>query len=155
MGERLTVYTIGHGSRSREAFLNLLKKHAIQVLVDVRRWPTSKTEHFKLDYLKEWLPKAGIEYIWLGDHLGGYRKGGYRSYTESEAFKEWLKSLVELAKKSRVCIMCLEVSPSGCHRRFIAEKLLETGCDVVHIISEKKCIKVGDTSQSNLDYIKI
>ncbi|MCL7385099.1 MAG: DUF488 domain-containing protein [Thaumarchaeota archaeon] len=155
MSGRLTIYTIGHGNRSKETFINLLKKHAIQILVDVRRWPTSKTEHFKLEYLKEWLPRVGIEYVWLGDRLGGYRRGGYQAYTESEAFKEGLGVLIELAKKGRVCIMCLEVGPSGCHRRFIAEKLLENGCEVVHIISENKCIKVGDTAQSNLDCVKI
>ena len=151
MSGGLTVYTIGHSNRNKESFINLLKKHAIQILVDVRRWPTSKTEHFKLEYLKEWLPKMGIEYIWLGDRLGGYRKSGYQAYTESGAFKEGLGILMELAKRGRVCIMCLEVEPSRCHRRFIAEKLLENGYEVIHIISETKCIRVGDTIQSNID----
>ncbi|MCS7136122.1 MAG: DUF488 domain-containing protein [Nitrososphaerota archaeon] len=155
MGKRLTIYTIGHGNRSKELFLNLLRKHSIQILVDVRRWPTSKTEHFKLSYLREWLPKIGIEYVWLGDHLGGYRRGGYQAYTESEMFKEGLKSLIELAKRGRVCIMCLEIKPSGCHRRFIAKKLLETGCEIIHIISENECIRVDDITRSNLDCINI
>ncbi len=154
MEGRATIYTIGHGSRSKEVFLKLLRKHTIQILVDVRRWPTSKTEHFKLDYLKEWLPKAGIKYVWLGDRLGGYRKGGYRAYTESEAFKEGLRYLLELAKKDRVCIMCLEVGPSSCHRRFITEKLFEIGYEVVHIISENKYIRVGDVARSNLNCVK-
>ncbi|PUA32612.1 MAG: hypothetical protein B9J98_03940 [Candidatus Terraquivivens tikiterensis] len=143
MGGRVTIYTIGHGSRSKEAFLNLLRNHGIKVLADVRRWPTSKTEHFKRERLKEWLSEAGIEYVWLGDSLGGYRAGGYEAYTQTERFKEGLMALVELTKRGRVCIMCLEVGPSGCHRRFIAEKLVSMGCDVVHIISEKKWIRVG------------
>jgi len=102
----LTVYTIGHSNRNKESFINLLKKHAIQILVDVRRWPTSKTEHFRLEYLKEWLPKMGIEYIWLGDRLGGYRKGGYQAYTESGAFKEGLGILRSLQKEAE-CVLCV------------------------------------------------
>ncbi|MEM2909567.1 MAG: DUF488 domain-containing protein [Nitrososphaerota archaeon] len=155
MDKGVTIYTIGHGSRGKEVFLNLLRTHGIQILADVRRWPTSKTEHFKREQLKEWLPGAGIEYVWLGDSLGGYRKGGYRAYTETEGFKDGLRALMELTRRGRVCIMCLEVGPSGCHRRFIAEKLVSSGYEVVHIISEKKWVKIGVATQSSLNDAEI
>jgi uncharacterized protein (DUF488 family) len=58
-----------------EAFLELLKEHAIQVLADIRSFPTSKIEHFKKEAMEKWLPEHGVEYLWLGRELGGYRRG--------------------------------------------------------------------------------
>ena len=141
MERRPTVYTIGHGSRSKEAFAGLLRQHGVQVVVDVRRWPTSKTEHFKREQLERWLRQLGFEYVWMGDKLGGYRKGGYKAYSETEEFVEGIKTLTRLADEKRVCVMCLEVGPAGCHRRFIAARLRQLGYDVVHIISEKKSVR--------------
>ncbi|MEM4643710.1 MAG: DUF488 family protein [Candidatus Bathyarchaeia archaeon] len=41
----IRVWTIGHSNRSVNDFLETLKEHKIQVLVDVRRFPTSKIEN--------------------------------------------------------------------------------------------------------------
>ena len=75
-----TLWTIGHSNRSMEAFLELLKEYRIQVLVDVRSFPTSKIEHFKKEAMEKWLPEHGIEYVWLGRELGGYQRGGYKAH---------------------------------------------------------------------------
>jgi uncharacterized protein (DUF488 family) len=75
-----SVWTIGHSNRPIETFLELLKEHNIEVLVDVRSFPTSKIEHFKREEIERWLPEKGIEYVWLGKELGGYRQGGYRTH---------------------------------------------------------------------------
>lgn len=42
-----TIWTIGHSNRSQRIFLEMLKEHKIEILVDIRRFPTSKVEHFK------------------------------------------------------------------------------------------------------------
>ena len=65
--------------------------------MDVRRWPTSKTEHFKKEELKRWLNDAGVQYVWLGDSLGGYRKEAYSVYMNSKDFKESAKQLCTCA----------------------------------------------------------
>jgi uncharacterized protein (DUF488 family) len=132
------IYTIGHGARGQEDFLRLLKRAGVEVLVDVRRWPTSRVPHFRREELERWLPEAGIEYRWLGDRLGGYRSGGYEKYMETAEFKEGLEQLLHLAQERVVALMCLEVSPLGCHRRFITRALLEAGVEVRHIISERE-----------------
>ena len=75
MTDRITLWSIGHSNRSIETFLDLLKRHDIQVLADIRSFPTSKIEHFKRENMKKWLHENGIEYVWLGKELGGYRKG--------------------------------------------------------------------------------
>jgi uncharacterized protein (DUF488 family) len=56
----ISVWIIGHSNRSKETFLELLKEHNIEVLVDVRSFPTSKIEHFKHEEIERWPPANGI-----------------------------------------------------------------------------------------------
>lgn len=133
---KTTVWTIGHSNRSQKTFLEMLKEHEIEVLVDVRRFPTSKIEHFKREPMKEWLSKQGIEYVWLGEKLGGYRHGGYEAYMETKPFKEGIKRLSEMARLKRTCIMCMEPNPKNCHRRFISAYLENESFLVLHIIAK-------------------
>lgn len=114
----------------------MLKEHEIQVLVDIRSFPTSKVEHFKRENLEKWLPENGIEYVWLGKELGGYRKGGYKRHMRTKLFKEGIKKLMEIATQKRTCIMCMETNPKYCHRRFTAAHLERKGVEVVHIIAK-------------------
>ncbi|MEM0057516.1 MAG: DUF488 domain-containing protein [Candidatus Bathyarchaeia archaeon] len=134
--EKTTIWTIGHSNRSINTFLELLKEHKIQVLVDVRSFPTSKSEHFKRENMEKWLPENGIEYLWLGKELGGYRKGGYEKHMQTKIFREGVKNLLEIAAQKRTCIMCMEVNPKYCHRRFIAAHLERKGVKVIHIIAK-------------------
>ena len=148
MQEKLQIWTIGHSNRSLETFLNLLNEHEIQVLADVRRFPTSKLEHFKREALEKWLPKQGIEYVWLGEELGGYRRGGYKKHMRTKLFREGIKKLLEIARNKRTCIMCMEVNPKYCHRRFISAHLERKGVRVIHIINK------GQRNLVNLKPIK-
>jgi uncharacterized protein (DUF488 family) len=74
--------------------LQLLKEHNIEVLVDVRSFPTSKIEHFKREEMEHWLLEHYVDYIWLGKELGGYRQGGYRAHMRTRLFKEGIKKLI-------------------------------------------------------------
>lgn len=131
-----TIWTIGHSNRSINAFLELLKEHEIQVLIDIRSFPTSKIDHFKKENLERWLPENGIEYLWLGRELGGYRRGGYKRHMRTKLFREGIKRLLEKASQKRTCIMCLEPNPKYCHRRFIAAHLERKGVKLIHIIAK-------------------
>jgi len=130
------VWTIGHSNRSIETFLELLTDHNIQVLVDVRSFPTSKIEHFKREEMERWLPEHGIEYVWLGKELGGYRRGGYRKHMKTKVFKEGIKRLLEIAALKKTCIMCMEPNPKYCHQRYISVYLERKGVKVTHIIAK-------------------
>ena len=135
-GKSSAVYTIGHGSRSIEEFVGLLTEHGVRVLVDVRRFPASKTGHFRREEMERWLAERGIQYVWLGRELGGFRRGGYEAQMETEAYRDGIRRLLDLAGQGTVALMCLEVSPRGCHRRHISRTLSELGAEVVHIIKE-------------------
>jgi len=130
----LTIWTIGHSNRSKEEFLNLLREHSIEVLADIRSFPTSKIEHFKKENLEKWLPENGVEYMWLGKELGGYRKGGYKRHMRTKLFREGVQKLLEIAKQKRTCMMCMEKNPKYCHRRFLSAHLERKGVEVIHII---------------------
>lgn len=136
MKKKLQIWTIGHSNRSIDTFLELLGEHGIQVLVDVRSFPTSKIEYFKREEMERWLPEHGIEYVWLGKELGGYRRGGYKRHIRTKLFREGIKQLLEIAKAKRTCMMCMEVKPKYCHRRFISAHLERKGVKVIHIIAK-------------------
>src|SRR5262245_33526362 len=88
------VHTIGHSTRTADAFVSLLLAHTIDCVVDVRRWPASRRyPHFARESLARTLAAARIEYVWRQD-LGGYRKpepastntgwrvGAFRAYAD-------------------------------------------------------------------------
>jgi len=131
-----TIWTIGHSNRSQKAFLEMLKEHEIEVLADVRSFPRSKVEHFKKEAMERWLPEQGIEYVWLGEELGGYRHGGYKAYMKTMLFKDGMQRLSEIAEQKKTCIMCLEPNPKYCHRRFISAYLESEDTKVLHIIAK-------------------
>jgi uncharacterized protein (DUF488 family) len=136
MKEKLQIWTIGHSNRSIDTFLELLGQYRIQVLVDARSFPTSKIEHFKREQMEKWLPEHGIEYAWLDKELGGYRRGEYKRHMRTKLFRDGIKLLLEIAKTKRTCIMCMEVKPKYCHRRFISAHLERKGVKVMHIIGK-------------------
>jgi len=137
------IYTIGYGGRKFEAFLSLLKKYGINLVVDVRRFPKSKYPEYVKENLEQELPQRGIGYVFMGDTLGGFRRG-YQAYMKTEAYMRGIKDLLDLAEKGRVAIMRLERSPKGCHRRYISKTLQDLGVQILHIV------KGNETQKENL-----
>ncbi len=90
------------------------------------------------DNLSAALPKAGVEYVWMGEGLGGFRKEGYDAYSHSAAFAAAIGRLAEIACQKTVAVMCAEKLFWKCHRRWIASALSERGFHVVHILDEKR-----------------
>ncbi len=146
----LTIWTIGHSSRTLDEFLELLTVNAIEALADVRRFPGSrKYPHFNPDALCAALQGVGIEYVPLPE-LGGRRRPrpdshntawrnesfrGYADYMETAAFHTGIERLLELARRKRTVIMCSEAVWWRCHRSLIADYLQSIGVCVRHILS--------------------
>jgi uncharacterized protein (DUF488 family) len=144
-----TVWTIGHSTRSLEAFLDLLARNGIEAVADVRRYPGSRRwPHFARESLARALEGRGLVYVWL-PALGGRRTPspqspntawrsaafrGYADYMATEAFAEGLDRLVNLASGLRVAVMCAESLWWRCHRGLIADVLRWLGFDVIHIL---------------------
>jgi len=128
------VYALGYGNwKDLQGFVELLKGLKVDVLVDVRRFPTSKNLHFTGENLKNELPKHRIKYEYLGESLGGFRKGGYQKYTETVEYKNGIGRLLEISKDNNVAVMCVEPKSRCCHRRFIIQTLAALGIEAIHI----------------------
>ncbi len=151
-----TVYTIGHSTHTIAEFEALLQQVAVDLLVDVRSIPRSRTNpQFNSDSLAATLVDAGISYRHLAA-LGGLRdrKRGaapslntfwrvaafrnYADYAETDAFRMGLDELRTLARGNCCAIMCAEAVWWRCHRRIIADYLLAEGVPVMHIMGLDK-----------------
>jgi len=84
------------------------------------------------------LQKAGIKYIFLGNELGGFRKGGYEAYAATREFQHGLDRLKDAVGNSNAVIICAEKFPWKCHRKWIARELYKLGWTVKHIIEKGK-----------------
>jgi len=136
---RLIIFTIGHSNRSIEDFLELLKINRIEMLVDIRRFPTSKWEQFKGEKLKNTLEAVGVGYECLGRELGGYRTGGYHKWMQTAMFKKGVRRLLALARQHSTVIMCAEKLPWMCHRRFLSAHIQKLeAVQIFHIIDRKR-----------------
>lgn len=138
---RATVYTIGYGSLSKDDLLELFKQYGIELVADIRRWPTSKLRDFQQRYLGKWLHDAGIRYAWVGRLLGKRRGGGYRNHVKDRKFTRGVDHLATLGNKYRTCLLCVESSPRGCRRRIIADMLEERGVTVYHIVPGSQMVQ--------------
>ncbi len=150
--EDLQVYAIGHSTRPFEQFVELLRAHGIQTLVDIRTVPKSRhNPQFHEDYLRRELPAQGIRYIQL-KALGGLRRTrpdsinlgienasfrGYADYMQTDEFEAGLDELIQIAREGRAAIMCAEGNPFRCHRKLVADALTARGIPVYHISSRK------------------
>ena len=144
------VFTIGHGARDIEAFVALLRAADVRVLVDVRTAPGSrKHPQFGRDALQASLAEAGIDYLWEGRDLGGWRRArpdsrhvalrssgfrGYADHMETEGFRAARGRVLELAAHRPTAVMCAETLWWRCHRRLLADALVATGAEVRHLM---------------------
>jgi uncharacterized protein (DUF488 family) len=139
MGPAKTIFTLGTSTRSGEEFLDILRARGIARVCDVRSFPGSRRyPQFSREHLAASLREAGLDYVWLGNELGGYRKEGYEAHMETEAFHAGLCELGRLAAEFPTAIVCAEALPWKCHRRYIARALEERGWDVVHVIDASR-----------------
>ncbi len=59
----MTIYTIGHSTRTLEAFVALLQTYDVEQLADIRSVPRSRRHpHFSLEALSVSLASVGIVY---------------------------------------------------------------------------------------------
>jgi len=138
------VYTVGHSNTELKKFIKLLKMHKIRSLVDVRSAPYSKyVPQFNKKNLELALGNKGVEYIYLGDKIGGKPKDEkyyingkvqYNLVEENDAFKEGISALINIAFCKKTVLMCSEENPYSCHRHhLIAQNLLKRGLKVFHL----------------------
>jgi uncharacterized protein (DUF488 family) len=148
----VTVYTIGHSTRSADELIAILTDAGVTRVVDVRAFPMSRRHpHFNKDALSESLSAAGIDYRHL-PALGGRRAASrgapsrnglwkveafrnYADYAETPAFRAAIDALEALSRECPTAFMCAEAVWWQCHRRLIADYVLVRGWTVVHLLA--------------------
>jgi uncharacterized protein (DUF488 family) len=149
------IFTIGHSNRQWNEFTCLLQNNHVVMIVDVRRYPGSKSfPQFNKEIMAKELVTKNIKYNHI-EKLGGrrkeiakalvydnsaWKKKSFRSYADymvTISFKEGIKKLLSLLAKCEdsLAIMCSEAVPWRCHRRLIADYLVMIeGISVYNII---------------------
>ena len=152
----LPFFTIGHSTRTIEEFVHLLRAAGVRTVVDIRTVPRSRTNpQYNRDALPENLAPFQIGYEYIPE-LGGLRGKArdvsesvnafwtnrsfhnYADYAMSERFRAGLQGLIELGRQRRTAMMCSEAVWWRCHRRIVADYLLNGGEAVFHLMGEDR-----------------
>ena len=170
--ETLQLFTIGHSVHAIEEFINLLKMHDIQLVVDVRSVPASRFHpQFRKHSLAKALAKAGIDYQFLGQALGGrpddptcypggvlpakgtkpWPQPDYEQMMQKGWFTRGMAQLLSQAVERPTAIMCGEENPFDCHRHhLIADYLWRRypEVEVMHIRRDGTLLPAAETLSS-------
>lgn len=147
------ILTIGHSTRPIEEFIELLRRHGVERLVDIRTIPRSRRNpQFNGDTLAKSLEHEGIPYAHLKEvgglrhprpdstNLGWRNEGfrGYADYMQTEEFDEAVQRLLQACGEKRCAVMCAEAVPWRCHRSLLADALIARGIAVEHILGASR-----------------
>lgn len=148
--KKITIFTIGHSTRTLEQFIELIKHYGITHIIDIRTIPRSRhNPQFNQKALSTALKHAKISYTHIKE-LGGLRHPrvnsmntawhnasfrGFADYMQTDEFKEGIEHLLKYAVHDQVAIMCAEAVPWRCHRSLIGDALLARHINVEDIFS--------------------
>lgn len=148
------IYSIGHGHKTIEEFVEELRSFNVEYVIDVRSTPFSKwAEHFNKGFFENVLKKYNIKYLYMGDVIGGrplndacYDDEGYFDYKKMAEVPTFINGLTRLVtaytKGCVVSVMCSETEPFQCHRsKLIGRELyFKYNINMKHILAPKKAI---------------
>lgn len=164
------IWTVGHSTRTIEAFIDLLESYEIARVVDIRTVPRSRhNPQYNQDVFPSSLKGAGIQYEYLpklgglrhstGNSINtGWRNSSFRNfadYMSTDSFQEGLEQLIELSKDMNTTIMCAEAVPWRCHRSLVSDALVVRKVIVEHIISTKSAYKHVLTPWAQVEGLEI
>ncbi len=142
------VLTVGHSTQPAEALVDLLRRHAVEVVIDVRSQPYSRhVPQFNREALERTLGAGGIAYQFAGRELGArspdrsaYDDEGrvrYDALRAAAAFEAAVDHILTVAEAGRVqALLCTEKDPADCHRAIlVGDALTQRGAQVSHILA--------------------
>lgn len=170
MRDDVTLFTIGHSTRSIDEFIEVLNAHGVKRLIDVRTIPRSrKNPQFGKESLARSVRSAGMTYRHV-KALGGLRRTGrdspnkgwrnesfrgYADYMQTPEFQAAIEDLVQRAKHSDAAVMCAEAVPWRCHRSLIGDAMTVRGIRVLDIMSRTSAKLHTLTSFAKVDGLQI
>lgn len=143
VAEAPQLFTIGHSRHEFAQFVDLLQRHSITAVADVRSEPFSRFQQFNRDHLADQLPNVGISYVDLGAELGARRQEPecylndivmFERVALLPAFRSGLERVLRGARSHRVAMMCAEKEPLDCHRTILICRHLRDAANIQHIL---------------------
>lgn len=160
--ENSIIYTIGHSTHHADYFLELLREHGVNCIIDVRSVPASSyNPQYNQEPFKNFLKNNKITYLHFAEEFGARRtqpelldekgKVDFEKVRKSWPFQNGLKMVMHGIKKGDVmAIMCSESEPLDCHRfSMISVGLEEDEFEVKHILKDKS-IKTNEELKDEL-----
>jgi uncharacterized protein (DUF488 family) len=163
---KLKIYTVGHSKHEIGYFIDLLKTHGVNCVVDVRSVAASRfNPQYNKNKLAVSLKDAGITYLHMPDEFGARQTApdvltngqvDFQKVRKSRKFRSGVERLKEGIKKGyQIALMCAEADPLECHRfSMISVDLKSNGFDITHILKDAATIKNADLEQELLKKYK-
>ncbi len=159
------LFTIGHSTHTTEVFIELLKRHGVTAVCDVRSSPySSYNPQFNRETLRDELKKQGIAYVFLGKELGPrsddpscYQHGKvrYDLIAATERFKKGLNRVREGVKYYCVTLLCSEKDPVVCHRMNLVCRHLRDDFAIRHILEDGHVEENRDAEKKLIQLMKV
>lgn len=157
------LYTIGHSLHPVKKFLDLLKQHDINFVIDVRSTPYSKyASMYDRESISNELKNASISYAFMGKYFGArqddmslYTKDGYLDFQKVanwDVFGKGMDNVIRGMETNKIALMCLEKKPIDCHRAIlVANAFYCKGYSVKHILENGKIQTHQELNEELLD----
>ena len=161
---RDTLFTIGHSTHPIDDFVELLERHSISCVADVRSAPYSRRNpQFNRETLRDSLKEHGFAYVWLGRELGArtehedcYVDGrvSFEQLSRTSSFREAIGRLLDGNETYTIALMCAEKEPLNCHRTILVARHLEAiGVPIEHILATGKSEPHAATVSRMIDLV--
>ncbi|MFV0344781.1 MAG: DUF488 family protein [Bacteroidales bacterium] len=125
-----SLYSIGHGNKDIDTFINELKHFEIDYLIDIRSNPHSKyNPQFNQKEADTQQGKSKRERSSLGKVFTITYKDRILSKFNFDNFIDKLDRI----GASRVVLFCVEEKAEACHRSIVADKLQQFGYKITHL----------------------
>ena len=142
-----TIYTVGHSTHNINKFIELLQKHSITAIADVRSSPFSRySPQFNKETLATAMKNVGVEYVFMGQELGArpadphcYENGqvSFKAIARKNEFKQGMVRLLKGVQDYRIALVCAEKNPLDCHRTvLVCRSLRSYGVTIQHILED-------------------
>lgn len=145
----MKIYSIGHGRHAWLDFLELLRKHDVRFVCDIRNFARSRWPQFNGLVLDANLHEAGIGY----EHLP---ECGGKIVAPPDILRAGVERIREVAAETTVVMMCSESQPltkhriprANCHRVGLLAPILKSseGCRILHILPNGEATEFDETT---------
>jgi uncharacterized protein (DUF488 family) len=141
----MKLYTIGFTRKRAEVFFDLLRRHDVQRLVDIRIKPDGQLSGFaKKDDLPYFLSQLANGCLYVHMPELAPTKEILTDYREDSDWARYVERFQALMTTRKIpdtldraefealtsCLLCSEATPEQCHRRLVAERLQASWSDV-------------------------